>query len=321
MPTAIVSGATGQDGSYLSELLLERKYKVVGIVRRVSSEAKALWRLTNCLRNNSFVVEEGDISEPVFVASLVQKYTPEEFYNLAAQSHVQYSFENPLSTLHVNACGPANILYALEKYSKHTKFYQASTSEIYGGFPATSPQDESTPFKPQSPYGIAKLAAHHLVRLARDRGLFACAGILFNHESPRRGEKFVTQKIVTHAIQVAHGLRDKIRLGNLSAKRDWGYAPEYVEGMWRMLQHPVPDDYVLATGTTWSVGDFLMYILKKCNLSLEKHVEIDDSMKRPNEVAVLCGNYSKARNELDWKPTVMKEKLADIMIEAALKSV
>jgi GDPmannose 4,6-dehydratase len=319
MRSAIVTGVTGQDGSYLSELLLHKDYKVIGIVRRVSSERKALWRLEQCLPQTNFSIVSGDITDPVFITRLIQEHKPTEFYNLAAQSHVGYSFKNPALTAHTNYCAVSNILYALEEHSKDTKFYQASTSEIYGGFSKTSPQDETTPFKPQSPYGIAKLASHHLVRLARDRGLFACAGILFNHESPRRGEEFVTQKIVTHAVEISRGKREVIELGNLEAKRDWGYAPEYVDGMWRMLQHPIADDYVLATGKMITIREFLIYVLNRLNLPFEKHVRINPEFFRPNEVSVLCGNANKAFQELAWRATITGNRLADIMLDAALE--
>lgn len=328
MTKAVITGVSGQDGSYLAELLLSKGYDVVGVVRRSANED--LSRLEDARKNPKLKLVYGDISEPSFIANLIEIHQPEEFYNLAAQSFVAYSFENPATTFEVNAIAVTHMLAAIERYSPKTKFYQASTSEMFGGFNNTAPQHELTYFKPQSPYGIAKLAAHNMVRLARDRGVFACAGILFNHESERRGKEFVTQKICEQAVEVWMKKREYITLGWLGAKRDWGYAPEYVEGMWKMLQHPRPDDYVLATGVTYTVETFLMWICEALNLPLVVDSRVllgngdasvymrDPRFERPNEVNLLVGNASKAHQELNWKAKTMGKTLALTMLHAVL---
>lgn len=313
---AIVSGVTGQDGSYLAELLLSKGYDVVGIVRRSATED--LGRIAGIIENPSLELISGDITEPHFISNLISTKKPDEFYNLAAQSFVGYSFENPVSTFEVNATAVIHMLSAIEQYSPKTKFYQASTSEMYGGFTNTAPQNELTNFKPQSPYGVAKLAAHNMVRLARDRGIFACAGILFNHESERRGKEFVTQKICEQCVEIWAGKRDKIKMGWLGAQRDWGYAPEYVEGMWKMLQHSQAGDYVLATGTTYTVQQFLEWVCEQLNLDWREIYEEDPRFMRPNEVKLLKGNPSKAFDDLGWKPQIFGKMLAVKMLAGAL---
>jgi GDPmannose 4,6-dehydratase len=309
-------------------LLLEKGYDVIGIVRRSASDNQT--RIEDLKNHKSFKIVSGDITDASFMAELISTYKPDEFYNLAAQSFVGYSFANPVSTFDVNALAVVVILEAIEKFSPKTKFYQASSSEIYGGFADTAPQNELTAFKPQSPYGVAKLAAHGMVRLARDRGVFACAGILFNHESELRGSEFVTQKICEQAVEVAMKKRQYIELGWLGSQRDWGYAPEYVEGMWRMLQQPIADDYVLATGETYTVEDWLTWVCQQLDLPLwiegrqivgndESVLLIDPKFMRPNEVKLLKGDATKAKQVLGWEAEIKGKNLAMLMLGHAMQ--
>jgi GDPmannose 4,6-dehydratase len=329
---AIIFGITGQDGSYLAELLIEKGYEVVGITRRVS--VPTLNRINHILPKIKIV--EGDITDAFSVSNVIKEEEPDEIYNLAAQSHVGTSFKQPSLTWDVTAGGVLNILEAI-RYSGRKdaiKFYQASSSEMFGknynlreGFAEIIKfQDEKTPFAPQSPYAIAKLAAHHLVRNYRDSyGIFACSGILFNHESERRGEKFVTRKITKWIGEfVASGMDKefpKLRLGNLDAKRDWGHAEDYVRGMWQMVQHKTPDDYVVATGETYSVREFLDIAFKHVGIDgWENLVVIDPEFYRPAEVDYLLGIPTKAKRVLKWEPHISFEKLVERMVDSDVET-
>ena len=329
---AIIFGITGQDGSYLAELLIEKGYEVVGITRRVS--VPTLNRINHILPKIKIV--EGDITDAFSVSNVIKEEEPDEIYNLAAQSHVGTSFKQPSLTWDVTAGGVLNILEAI-RYSGRKdaiKFYQASSSEMFGknynlreGFAEMIKfQDEKTPFAPQSPYAIAKLAAHHLVRNYRDSyGIFACSGILFNHESERRGEKFVTRKITKWIGEFVASGMDKefptLRLGNLDAKRDWGHAEDYVRGMWQMVQHKIPDDYVVATGETYSVREFLDIAFKYVGIDdWENLVVIDPEFYRPAEVDYLLGIPTKVKRVLGWEPHISFEKLVERMVDSDVET-
>jgi GDPmannose 4,6-dehydratase len=320
---ALITGITGQDGSYLAELLLEKGYTIHGLVRRSSSiNTDRIDHLHNNqdFLNKRFFLHFSDLSDSSSLTNIIDTAQPDEIYNLAAQSHVRVSFDMPYYTGEITGLGATRILEVIRAITPDTKFYQASSSEMYGQAPA--PQNEETPFVPRSPYGAAKLYAHSMTRNYREAyGLFAINGILFNHESPRRGETFVTRKIARGLARVSRGLDSTIKLGNLDAQRDWGYAPEYVEGMWRMMQYSEPTDFVLATNTAYSVGDFLDFCGKKLNLDWQKYVEIDDRYFRPSEIDVLVGDYSKAEKLLGWKPQVLTPQLAEIMVDAELKAI
>ena len=322
---AIVTGATGQDGSYLSELLLDKGYTVVGLRRRSSSE-KGLERIEHLLNNDNFKLVEADITDSGCVNSLISEYMPHEVYNLAAQSHVGTSFKQPSYTSQVNLQGPINFLEAIRLLSPSTKFYQASTSEMFGKnyevFADTKYQKETTPFVPQSPYAVAKLAAHEMVRIYRDSyDLFACCGILFNHESERRGENFVTRKITKWIGEFVASGQDEdfpaLRLGNLDAHRDWGHAQDYVDAMYLMLQQDEPEDYVIATSETHSVREFLTEAFNEIGISnFEPHVVIDPEFYRPCEVDWLLGHTGKAREKLGWRPKVSFQELVQRMVRS-----
>tara|TARA_B100000287_G_scaffold386649_1_gene394667 strand:+ start:111 stop:1097 length:987 start_codon:yes stop_codon:yes gene_type:complete len=317
---AIITGATGQDGSYLSDLLIEKDYTVIGTYRRtVSDFANKTQNIAHLIHDRNFILEEADVTDSASIYRLVHKYQPDEYYNLAAQSHVGTSFKTPVSTTEINLMGCLYALEAIRLQKPSCKFYQASTSEMFGDN-IECPQGMHTRFSPVSPYACAKLAAHHMVGTYRKSyGIFACSGILFNHESPRRGENFVTRKITKAAARIKLGLQDELRLGNLSALRDWGHAADFVKGMWMMLQHDVPDDYVLATGRTNSVQQFLDYVFEFAELDTKKHVVIDPKFYRPCEVPKLWGNPDKAMIELGWKPEYDFEMLAMEMYEADLR--
>jgi GDPmannose 4,6-dehydratase len=319
MKTAIITGITGQDGSFLAELLLQKNYKVVGLVRRSSMEDKKYFNISHLLENENLIIENGDLTDSISIWKIVQKYRPDEFYNLAAQSHVGASFTTPESTFGINAIGVLNCLEAIRNLSPLTKFYQASTSEMYGDNSA-APQNENTQFSPVSPYACAKVAAHNLVvNYRKAYGLFACSGILFNHESERRGEQFVTRKITKAAARIKLGLQTELRLGNLEAKRDWGYAKEYVEAMWMMMQHETADDYVIGTGTTHTIRDFITCVSEVAGYNLMDYVVVDDTFKRPSEVPLLQANPAKARNILKWNTNISLKELAKIMYESDLQ--
>lgn len=313
MSTAVITGVNGQDGSYLAEFLLDKGYTVIGLVRRSAMEDKKLFNIQHLLKNQNFILEDGDVTDSSSIWRLVQDYKPDEFYNLAAQSHVGVSFTSPEATTEINATGVLNCLEAIRNVSPNTKFYQASTSEMFGDN-TNVPQNENTQFQPNSPYACAKVFAHNIVvNYRKAYNLFACSGILFNHESPRRGEQFVTRKITKAAARIKLGLQDVLYLGNLDAKRDWGYAKEYVEGMWLMLQQDKPDDYVLGTGKTSSIKDFIEAVSEVAGFDLFSKVTILDKYKRPSEVPLLLADPTKAKTKLDWEAKTSLKELAQIM--------
>lgn len=317
---ALITGITGQDGSYLAELLLAKGYEVHGIVRRSSTfntdRIDHIYRDPHDPEANLFL-HYGDLTDGQNITNLVLDIAPHEIYNLGAQSHVRVSFDSPQYTLQVTGVGALNVLEAARQLDKHktVRVYQASSSEMFGDVLET-PQSEATPFRPQSPYACAKVYAfHQTVNYREAYDLFAVNGILFNHESPRRGETFVTRKITRALTRIKLGLQEKLYLGNLDAKRDWGYAKDYVEGMWRMLQHKEPDDFVLATGETYAIRDFLNFAGEHLELDWEPHVEIDPRYFRPTEVNLLKGDYTKAREVLGWSPNVDCRQLAELMCD------
>ena len=338
---ALITGCTGQDGSYLAELLLKKGYVVHGIRRR-SSIAK-LDRIEHIhygphAKNLRFFLHYGDITDSASIAQILKRVGPSEIYNLAAQSHVRVSFDTPEYTANTDALGPLRVLESMRTLGlTKTKFYQASSSEMFGN-PETSPQNEQTPFIPRSPYGIAKLYAHMMtVNYREGYGMFACSGILFNHESPRRGESFVTRKITQAAVRIAKGKQDKLYLGNLNAKRDWGYAKEYVEAMWLMLQQKNPKDYVIATGENHTVREFAELAFREVGIEIEWKgkglsekginkknnkviIAVDPYYFRPTEVDTLMGDYSLAKSELGWRPRTKFNKLVQIMMEGEIKN-
>jgi GDPmannose 4,6-dehydratase len=315
---ALVTGISGQDGSYLAELLLDKGYEVHGIVRRSSSFNTD--RIDHLYRDPHeqgvrLFTHYGDLSDPVALTKLLYEFQPDEIYHLGAQSHVRVSFDIPEYTFDVTAAGTLRLLEAIRESGVRTRFYQASSSEMFGLAPP--PQSEDTPFHPRSPYAVAKAAAYWAAVNYREAyGMFACNGILFNHESERRGETFVTRKITRAVARIKHGLQDKLYVGNLDARRDWGYAPDYVDAMWRMLQVDEPDDFVVATGEAHTVREFLEHAFRHAGLEWEPHVEIDPRYFRPSEVDALLGDASKARDTLGWEPRVGFEGLVRLMVEA-----
>ena len=321
---ALISGITGQDGSYLAELLLEKKYEVHGIVRRCSTFNTD--RIDHIYKDPhetdaKLFLHYGDLTDGQNLTNLVLDVEPDEIYNLGAQSHVRVSFDSPVYTLQTVGAGALNVLEAARqlKKKKEIRVYQASSSEMFGDVMET-PQSEKTSFRPQSPYACAKVYAfHQTVNYRNAYDLFACNGILFNHESPRRGETFVTRKITRAATRIKLGLQDKLYLGNLDAKRDWGFAKDYVEGMWRMLQHDEPDDFVLSTGQTHSIKDFLGYAFNHLELDWNDYVEIDPRYFRPTEVDLLLGDCSKAKDKLGWVAQTSCQELAQLMIDHDLE--
>ncbi|MBI1840518.1 MAG: GDP-mannose 4,6-dehydratase [Verrucomicrobia bacterium] len=319
---ALITGITGQDGSYLAELLLEKGYEVHGIIRRASTfNTGRLDHIYSDPHNSKTALRlhYGDLSDASSLARLIGKIQPEEIYNLAAQSHVRVSFDSPEYTTDITATGVIRILEAVRETGIRPRFYQASSSEMYGKVHEI-PQKETTPFYPRSPYGCAKVYAYWItVNYRESYGMHASNGILFNHESPRRGETFVTRKITRAIAQIKAGLQDKLYLGNLDAKRDWGYAKEYVEAMWLMLQQPDPDDYVIATNETHSVREFLEEAFGHVGLDWRRHVEIDSAYYRPAEVDVLIGDYSKAKEKLGWQPKTRFKDLVRIMVDADME--
>ena len=336
MKKALITGITGQDGSYLAELLIEKGYEVHGIIRRASSfNTKRIDHLYKDphKKNVKMFLHYGDMTDSSNLNRILEKVQPDEIYNLAAQSHVQVSFEVPEYTAEVDGVGVLRFLDAIKETEINTKFYQASTSELYGKVQEI-PQTETTPFYPRSPYAVSKLYAHWIVKNYREAyNLFACNGILFNHESPRRGETFVTRKITLAVARIKEGIQDKLYLGNMDSKRDWGYAKEYVEGMWLMLQQDKPEDFVLATNETHTVREFVELSFKHVGINIkwqgEKEeeigidstsgnilVEIDPRYYRPTEVELLLGDYSKAKKELGWEPKIKFNKLVELMVES-----
>jgi GDPmannose 4,6-dehydratase len=320
---ALITGITGQDGSYLAELLLSKGYEVHGVIRRASSFNTS--RLEHIYADphekTALKLHYGDLGDASALARLIGKIAPDEIYNLAAQSHVRVSFDVPEYTTDITATGAVRLLEAIRETGIRTKFYQASSSEMFGRV-VEIPQRETTPFYPRSPYGCAKVYAYWItVNYRESYGLFACNGILFNHESPRRGETFVTRKITRAVAHVQAGLQDKLYLGNLEAKRDWGYAKEYVEAMWLMLQQDRPDDYVIATNETHSVREFLEAAFAHAGLDWRRHVEIDEHYFRPAEVDLLIGDYSKAGQKLGWRPKTTFNELVKLMVDADIRLV
>ncbi len=331
MKTAFITGITGQDGSYLAELLLEKGYKVHGLKRRSSSFNTG--RIEHLLDNPMLILHDGDLIDSTNLIRLVREIQPDEIYNLAAQSHVKVSWDCPEFTAESDAVGTLRLLEAVRVngLEKKTKFYQASTSELFGLIQEPI-QSEKTPFYPRSPYGVAKLYSYWIIVNYRESfGMFACNGILFNHESPRRGETFVTRKITMAATRISLGMQDKLSLGNLNAKRDWGHAKDYVEGMWRILQNDKPEDFVLATGTTTSIRDFVTMTFKELGIEIEWQgsgieekgidkatgkvvVDVNPQFFRPAEVELLLGDSTKARTQLGWKPTYDLQALCKEMV-------
>jgi GDPmannose 4,6-dehydratase len=322
MKKALVTGITGQDGSYLAELLLAKGYEIHGLIRRASTfntdRIDHLYRDAHDPQAKLFL-HYGDLAISGQLTDLLHDVKPDEIYNLGAQSHVRVSFDMPEYTGDITGLGTLRLLEAIRKTGIKTKFYQASSSEMFGA--ALPPQSESTPFQPQSPYAAAKVYSYYIVRNYRDAyKLFACNGILFNHESPRRGETFVTRKITRAAARVKLGLQDRLFLGNLEAKRDWGFAGDYVEAMWMMLQQDNPDDYVIATGETHSVREFAEKVFARLDLDWQKYVAIDPRYFRPTEVDVLLGDPAKAIRALGWKPKVGFEELINLMVDADMEA-
>jgi GDPmannose 4,6-dehydratase len=321
MKKALITGATGQDGSYLAELLLDKGYEVHGLIRRASTFNTH--RLDPIYRDPHesgvrFFMHYGDLTDSGSLINLIRDLEPHEIYNLGAQSHVKVSFDIPEYTAEVTGMGTVRILEAVRASGVDTRFYQASSSEMFGATPP--PQNEETPLHPRSPYGVSKLFAYWATINYREAyGLFAANGILHNHESPRRGETFVTRKITRAVARIKAGLQERLYLGNLDARRDWGYAPEYVEGMWRILQHERPDDFVLATGETHTVREFASVAFSHVGLDWQDFVEVDPTYYRPAEVDVLQGDASKAKALLGWQPRVGFEELVRIMVDADVK--
>ena len=319
--TALIMGITGQDGSYLAELLLEKGYEVYGIIRRSSNfNTQRIDHIFKDIheKENKLHLVYGDLSDASSIGAIIRKVMPDEVYNLAAQSHVKVSFEIPEYTADITAMGSLRILEAIRQFCPKAKYYQASSSEMYGKVKET-PQSEKTPFHPRSPYGVSKVFSYWITKNYRESyDMFACNGILFNHESPRRGETFVTKKITKAIAKIKAGKQKKLYLGNLDAKRDWGYAKDYVEAMWLMLQADKPEDYVIATGETHSVKEFLEEAFNLVGLNWQDYVEIDQRYFRPAEVDLLIGNPQKAKEILNWEPKTKFKELVRIMLKEDL---
>ena len=341
MKKALITGITGQDGSYLTEFLIEKGYEVYGIIRPASvfTTERIIHLFNNKdILNKKLFLSWGDLTDSSNINRILEKIKPDEVYNLAAQSHVKVSFEIPEYTAEVDAIGTLRLLDAIKELGIKTKFYQASTSELFGKVQEI-PQTERTPFYPRSPYAAAKLYAHWVVVNYREAyNIFACNGIFFNHESPRRGQTFVTKKIVSAAVKIKYGLQEKLSLGNLNAKRDWGYAPEYVEAMWLMLQRDMPDDYVISTGETHTIREFCELSFKEVGIEIfwegkqEKEkginkdtgkiiIDINPVYFRPTEVDLLIGDSTKAKDDLNWKPKTSFIDLIKIMVQAEIDSI
>ena len=317
MPKALITGITGQDGSYLAELLISKGYEVYGMVRRSSTEN---FERINLFKNKINLVQ-ADLLDQLSIINIINDIRPNEIYNLAAQSFVPTSFQQPLLTGEFTALGVTRVLEAIRLVDKKIKFYQASSSEMFGKA-AETPQRETTPFHPRSPYGVAKLYGHWItINYRESYDIFACSGILFNHESPRRGKEFVTRKITDAVARIKFGIQDKLYLGNLEAKRDWGYALDYVEAIWHMLQQDKPHDYIIATGRTHTVRSFVELAFNHAGLNWEDYVVIDKNLYRPAEVNILCGDPARAIKEMGWKPKVSFEQLVALMVDADIAKV
>lgn len=319
---ALITGITGQDGSYLAELLLAKGYEVHGLIRRSSTFNTA--RIDHIYQephepNQRLFLHFGDLTDGSRLVTLLTKIQPDEVYNLAAQSHVRVSFDEPEYTGDSTGIGTVRLLEAIRSASVDCRFYQASSSEMFGS--TAPPQSENSPFHPRSPYGVAKVYSYWITRNYREAyDMFACNGILFNHESPRRGATFVTRKITRAVARIATGQQSKLFMGNLDSVRDWGYAPEYVELMWRMLQHDEPQDFVVATGTAYSVRDFLDMSFRAVGLEWQEYVKFDERYVRPTEVDALIGDASRAKDLLGWDPKILTPRLAQIMVEADIEA-
>lgn len=321
MKKALITGITGQDGSFLAEFLISQGYEVHGIVRRVALEdpERRLYRIRTL--QDKIILHPGELESYASIFKVVQKVRPDECYHLAAQSFVSYSFDDEFSTIDINIDGTHYLLSAVKELCPQCKFYFAGSSEMFGN-PNITPQDEQTPFHPRSPYGISKVAGFYLTQNYREAyHMFACSGILFNHESERRGYEFVTRKITSAVANIKVGNQKEIRLGNLSARRDWGYAPEYVRAMWMMLQQDLADDYVIATGKSHTVQEFVEAAFSTAGLNWHDHVIIDPVLYRPAEVNELCGNAGKAIKTLGWSPQHTYEEIVQIMVKADLERV
>lgn len=332
---ALITGVTGQDGSYLSELLLSNGYEVYGIIRRSSSFNTK--RIEHLYKNKNFHTFYGDLVDTNSIRKLISKINPNEIYNLGAQSHVKISFDLPEYSTDVDGLGTLRMLEAIRDINKKIKFYQASTSELYGHTSGKASQNENTEFRPRSPYAVAKLYSYWIVKMYREAyGLYATNGILFNHESPRRGENFVTRKITIEAAKIKLGISKQFEIGNIYSKRDWGYAPEYVEGMWKMLQQKKPDDFVLSTGETHSVKEFINEVFSYLKMEIywkkqnkyehaflksnnQKVVKVNPIYFRPSEIDYLIGDYTKAKKQLKWSPKIKFKQLVKIMADNDLK--
>ena len=312
--TALITGITGQDGAYLARLLLAKDYRVVGLTPRRGSDT--LWRLRELGVLDRIEIAYGDVTDMGSVLGILTRYTPDEIYNLAAQSFVGASWDQPVHTADVNALGTVNMLEGIRQSRSTARFYQASTSEMFGKAQATR-QSEKTPFYPRSPYGVAKLYAHWItVNYRESFGMHASSGILFNHESPLRGIEFVTRKVSDGVARIKLGIADRLVLGNLDAQRDWGFAEDYVDAMWRMLQQPAPGDYVIATGVTTTIRDMVNVAFAHAGLDWQRHVETDASLLRPAEVDMLCGDASKAAETLGWRASTSLDRLMGMMVDA-----
>ena len=316
---ALITGITGQDGSYLAEFLLKKNYQVFGFVRRVAleDESHRLWRIRHI--KNKLNLSSASLESYASIVKVIQKVKPDEVYHLAAQSYVSYSFEDEFSTLNTNINGTHYMLSAIKEFSPKTKFYFAASSEMFGKVRKT-PQNELTPFYPRSSYGISKVAGFELTRNYREAySMFACSGILFNHESPRRGFEFVTRKISFAVAKIKLGIQNKLYLGNLDSRRDWGHAYDYIKAMWLMLQRKTPNDYVVGTGKTYSVRQFVEIAFNHVGLNYKNFVKIDKKLFRPAEVDILMADYSKAKKILKWKPTITFKKLVTDMVDSDIK--
>lgn len=317
---SLITGISGQDGSYLAELLISKGYEVHGLIRQSTQFTPDKWgHLSGIMKTGKLYVHYGDITDALSMRMIIEDVKPDEVYNLAAQSHVGLSFEQPVNTTGSTALGPLNVLEAIRRSNSKARFYQASSSEMFGRVQET-PQTEDTKFYPRSPYGCAKVYGHYITQNYREAyGMYACSGILFNHESERRGENFVTRKITRAIGRILTGAQHELVLGNTDAKRDWGYAPDFVEAMWLMLQQDSPGDYVIGTGETHTVQEFLDYAFELAGLDQQKYVRRDPRFMRPSEVDLLCANPKRASEELSWKPRVSFKDLVRKMVEHDIK--